>query len=146
MPHAHPKKSVFKTILAPLMLFACASCGGSASSSGTTCAHIEPLQCTPPSCYTTWAALQASGAHCNDPSGWKETRGACDRYFLQFVSGVDYSYINYYDKASGAFVASADYANGNFCAPGIEGVPSAASCPTDGATVDPCVADAGAGD
>lgn len=121
-----------------------ASCGGSAKSSGQTCGALDSIQCTAPSCYPTWAAVQASTPHCNDASGWKETLGACDGYELYIVSGADYRYVYYYDKATGALVAVAVQADaGQSCAAGSAGVPSAASCPTDGATTDPCAVDAG---
>ena len=129
------------------MTAACASCGGSAKSGSQTCGPLDSIQCTAPSCYPTWAAVQASAPHCNDASGWKETLGACDGYDLYLVSGFDYRYVYYYDKTTGALVAVAEQTNaGQSCAAGSAGVPSAASCPTDGSTIDPCVADAGQGD
>jgi hypothetical protein len=135
---------MFKSILPSLMLLACASCGGSASPPATTCSRIDTFQCAPPDCYPTWAELEASAPHCGDPSGWRETRGSCDRYDLHLVHGVDYDRAYYYDKASGALVAAAGQTNTvAWCAAGAGGVPSAASCPTDGVTVDPCAADAG---
>jgi hypothetical protein len=129
------------------MMAACASCGGSAKTSGQTCSPLDSLQCTAPSCYPTWSAVQASTPHCNDASGWNETLGACDGYDLYIVSGVDYGYVYYYDKATGALVAVAAQTNsGQSCAAGTAGVPSAASCPTDGPTTDPCAVAAGQGD
>jgi hypothetical protein len=127
------------------MMAVSASCGG-ATSSGQTCAPVDGIQCTAPSCYLTWAAVQASTPHCNDASGWKETLGACDGYDLYIVSGVDYGYVYYYDKATGALVAVAAQTNaGPSCFAGSAGVPSTASCPTDGSTTDPCAVAAGQG-
>jgi hypothetical protein len=72
--------------------------------------------------------------------------GGCDGYDLYLVSGLDYRHVYYYDKATGALVAVANQDNaGQSCAAGIAGVASAASCPTDGPTTDPCAADAGQG-
>ena len=74
------RKSVQRALLLAAMMAAGASCGGSAKSSGQTCGALDSIQCTAPSCYPTWAAVQASTPHCNDASGWKETLGACDGY------------------------------------------------------------------
>jgi hypothetical protein len=135
-----------KTILA-VSLIACASCSGSAGSKATTCEPISTLQCNPPGCYPTWADVQASTPHCNDASGFRESLGACDGYFLYLVSGVDFGNVYYYDKTSGALVAAQGSANfGPWCAAGAGSVPpSATVCPTDMNIVDPCMVDAGPG-
>ena len=126
-----------RAILVAATMAACAACGGSAKSSDQSCAQLDSVQCTAPSCYPTWAAVQASTPHCNDASGWKETLSACDGYDLYVVSGVDYKSVYYYDKATGALVAVANQSNaGQSCAAGSAGVPSAADCPTDGPTTD----------
>jgi hypothetical protein len=143
--HANARSGLI-AILAIVTLAACSS-SGAADAGGAACHQLDAVQCDPPSCYATWADVQTAGGSCAPPHDGRETWGACDRYFLRFVRGLDWASTAYYEKSSGALVANISETNGlDSCAAGASGVPSAVSCPADGGVIDPCAADASRAD